>query len=129
MEHLQLYLLLLSHSDYFRVQALIEIQNSPEGANSRIACTPIRISPVLSRSQIILAPSVVGLFIENPLSFRNATGLNFIIMEFLMDMWAVFCEFHHMASKIFLLVNLNSECTSMLEDRIIFIICFCIYCL
>lgn len=124
--YLQLYLLLLPHSDFFRVQALIQIQNSPEGANSRIACTPIRISPVLSRSQIILAPSIVGLFIENPLTFRNAAGLNFIEMELLMDMWAVFCEFHHMASKIFLLVNFDSECTSMLEDRIfffLFIVC------
>lgn len=65
--------------------SLIVFSNTSEGANSGIDRTPVSVSPILSWSQVVLATSVVGQLIEDPMAIQDVARVDVMIIEMLMD--------------------------------------------
>ncbi|KAG8550852.1 hypothetical protein GDO81_019070 [Engystomops pustulosus] len=85
------------------------MMNTSEGTNSWVGSSPVTVSPVLSRSQVILTSPVVGLLIKHPVSILYLTGMNFVVPESLINMRTIFIELHHLTTEIFLFINPDSE--------------------
>lgn len=84
------------------------ISDSSEGAHNGTGSTPVSVSPVFSRFQEVLPPSVVGIFIEDPVAIHHVTGVHMSMVETIGHTRAVICEFHHVTSVVCLLIDPQS---------------------
>lgn len=61
---------------------------------------PVTTNPVLSRAQEILAPPVVRMLIEDPVTFHNVARVNVMVAEALPHVGAVVHELRHVSHQI-----------------------------
>lgn len=55
---------------------------------------PVTAGPVLPGTQDVLAPSVVGVLVEDPVSFQDVAGVNVTVMEAVVHVGTVIHELH-----------------------------------
>ncbi len=84
------------------------ISDSSEGAHNGTGSTPVLVSPVFPSFQEVLPPSVVGLFIEDPVAIHHVTGVHMSMVETIRHTGAVVCEIHHVTSVVSLLIDPQS---------------------
>lgn len=97
------------NSSYKLVQAeWLIIIDSSEGAHNSAGSTPVSVSPVFPRFQEVLPPSVVGIFIEDPVAIHHITGVHMPMVETVRHTGAVIHEFHHVTSIVSLLIDPHS---------------------
>lgn len=69
--------------------SLIVFPHTSEGANSGIDRAPVSVSPVFSWSQVVLATSEVGQFIEDPVAIQDVARVDVMVIKTVMDRRAV----------------------------------------
>ncbi len=90
------------------------ISDSSEGAHNSTGSTPVSVSPVFPSFQEVLPPSVVGIFIEDPVAIHHVTGVHMSMVETIRHTGAVVCEFHHVTSVVSLLIDPQSAWSPVL---------------
>lgn len=84
------------------------IGDSSEGAHNGTGSTPVSVSPVFPGFQEVLPPSVVWIFIEDPVAIHHITGVHMPMVETVRHTGAVIHEFHHVTSVVSLLIDPQS---------------------
>lgn len=97
--------------------SLIVFSNTSEGANSGIDRPPVSVSPVFSWSQVVLATSVVGQLIKDPMAIQDIARVDVMIIETLMDRRTVIQKFYALASEVFPFIDPYSVGTTLLEYK------------
>lgn len=69
--------------------------------------TPLSVPPVLALLQQVLAPSVVGMLIEDPGTLLDVGRVDVPVTPAVLQVRQVLTELHHLAAKVWPLVDAN----------------------
>lgn len=94
----------------------VEVSDSSEGTDSRADASPVAVSPVLSRPQIVRSALVVGLVIQQPVAIHHITGVEVRHVETVLDIWTVVLQLMHLAGHVGAFVKPHSIGALVLEQ-------------
>lgn len=80
---------------------------APEGLDRRTDCTPVTRLAVFPLLQEVLAPTVVGVLVENPPAVEDLTGVELPKAELLQEGGTVLCGLEGLAPEVCLLIQLH----------------------
>lgn len=75
--------------------SLVQVNDTSQRADFGIHGPPIVVASIVSRSEQVLPPAVVGHLIEDPAALQHMEGVDLIETEAIMDAGAVFSELGH----------------------------------
>lgn len=78
----------------------VEVNDSSEGADSRADASPVAVSPVLSRPQVVRSALVVRLVVQQPVAIHHITGVEVGHAEVVLDIWTVIHQLMHLAGHV-----------------------------
>lgn len=107
-----------TQKNYFSV----ELGDPFQGPHSRTGAAPLVKPPVLPRLQEVLAPTVVGVLMKDPVTFQDSGREDVAIVEACTQIWAILHHLHGLAFKIRALKDLYLVVSFMLEEDQVLII-------
>lgn len=97
----------------------VELGDPPQRAEGGAGASPLTVPPVLSGAQEVLAPPVIGVFVQHPVALHDVDGGDVTGVEALVQVWAVVHELQILAPEIGLLKDLHSVVSIILWEEMI----------
>lgn len=79
--------------------------DTSDGSHPGTPASPFIEPPVFTRAHEVLASPVMRVLIEDPVAIHGVAGVDVTEMEAFVQGGAVICQLHHLASKLWALVD------------------------
>ena len=95
----------------------LEIREAPDGADPGAVAAPLAEAPVLAGLQVVVAPPVVGMLIQQPVAVHHVAGVEVGQTETVHEVRAVVGQLHHLASHVEVLVQPHLGAAAVLRGE------------
>ena len=94
----------------------LEIHETPDGADPGAHGVPLAEAPVLAGPQVVVAPPVVGVLVQQPVAIHHVAGVEVGEAEAVHEVGAVLHQLHHLTPHVEVLEQPHPEAAAVLED-------------
>ena len=102
-------------SRHFPRTLSLEVHDTSDGADPGAHASPVAVSPVLARPQVVVLSPVVGLLVHEPVAVHHVAGLDVGHAVAIHDVGAVVVQLCHLAAHVVAVIDPHSVGAAVLQ--------------